>query len=103
MAKPNHEHIVLKSCDPQDCNSLFSGSAAKHSHHFVHLGGVGFFGAFFHVGDADAERLFAEGDLDDVADFDIVGRLDDTSVDADVRRVTRIICHGAALDQARHL
>ena len=29
MAEPNHEHAVLKSCDPQDCNSWFSGSAAK--------------------------------------------------------------------------
>ncbi|MBQ4599433.1 MAG: hypothetical protein IJB19_05940 [Clostridia bacterium] len=29
MAKLNHEHAVLKSCNPQDRNALFSGKAAK--------------------------------------------------------------------------
>ena len=69
----------------------------------VHFGGVGFFGAVAHVGDAHAQRLFAEGDFDDVADLDVVGRLDDLAVYADMRRVAGVVCHGAPLDEARDL
>ena len=44
-----------------------------------------------------------EGDLDDVPDLDLIRGLGLTAIDYDVLTVTGIICHGAALNQARNL
>ena len=56
----------------------------KKSQNLVHLRGVFFFCVLFDGNDAEFQRPLSEGDLDHVPRLDVVGRLDNLGIDADV-------------------
>ena len=68
----------------------------------VHGRSVVFFCIFRHGEHLHLHGALAEGDLDHVADLDVIRRLGRAAVDRDALTVAGIICYGAALDEPRN-
>ena len=67
----------------------------------VHGRGAGLVGGLADLGDLHLQRALPEGDLDHVADLDLIAGPDGAAVDADALAVAGVVGDGAALDEAR--
>ena len=69
---------------------------------FVQQRGVVFADCFLNGGHFDLHLARTEGDVDGVAQLDILRRARRFAVDQHLTRVARLVSDGAPLDQARH-
>ena len=72
-------------------------------HFAVEERGLALAGGLGYIEHLDREHALAEVQSDHVADLDVVRRAGDLAVDGHAAAVAGLVCHGAALDEARDL
>ena len=69
----------------------------------IHCRGVRLVGVLVYLGYFNLKRALAEGDLNNIANLNLIAGLDLTAVDAYALSVAGLVCHSAALYKAGNL